>query len=251
LRPETPEAAVDPAAHIGVSVVLPAHNEAELLEVVVTDIVSGLRAWGRPFELRVMENGSSDATAQIAETLGRTNPEVQLHSLGTANYGKAVRRGLLEATGDITVLFDVDYYDLSFLEAAVALLEAAGDERPAIVLGSKRAPGAHDERPWQRRAITTAFNVILHRGFGLDVTDTHGIKAMSRERLVPIIRQCELDADLFDTELVIRAGRAGLPIVELPVTVREQRPPRSSVLRRGIRTVGVLRNLRNALRRTS
>jgi len=236
---------------VEVAVILPAHNEADLLEPVVTDIVNGLREWGRSFEVCVMENGSGDATADIANGLSRTFPEVRAHSSPAADYGRAVRRGVLEAQADVAVLFDVDYYDLPFLTAAVHLLDSAQGERPAIVLGSKRAPGAHDERPWRRRAITAAFNLVLHRGFGLAVSDTHGMKALDREQLLPIIGLCELDADLFDTELVIRAGRAGLRIEELPVTVREQRPPRSSIVRRGMRTVGGLRRLRRALRRPS
>lgn len=240
-------AGTDDVTQIVVSVILPAHNEAALLDSVVTDIVTGLRKWDRPFEICIMENGSSDDTVAIAESLSRTNVEVRPHSMPDANYGKAVRQGLLGSRGTIVVLFDVDYYDLPFLTAAVSLLETGDGDRPAIVLGSKRAPGAHDERPWQRRAITAAFNVILHRGFGLEVSDTHGIKALDRERLLPIVAKCELDADLFDTELIIRAGRARLPVAELPVTVREQRPPRSSVIRRGMRTVGGLRRLRTAL----
>lgn len=246
--PRDAATADDAGAPITVSVILPAHNEAALLESVVTDIVAGLRSWGRSFEIRIMENGSSDETASIAESLSRTNREVRPRTMPDANYGRAVRQGLLDARGAIVVLFDVDYYDLPFLTAAVSLLETTQDgERPAIVLGSKRAPGAHDERPWQRRVITSAFNVILHRGFGLEVTDTHGIKALDLQRLLPIIAKCELDADLFDTELIIRAGRARLPVTELAVTVREQRPPRSSILRRGMRTVGGLRRLRIAL----
>lgn len=234
---------------IAVSVILPAHNEAALLESVVTDMVIGLRRWGRPFEICIMENGSSDATAIIGEGLSTASPEVELRTQPVADYGMAVRRGLLDARGDIAVLFDVDYYDLPFLEAAVSRLEDCAEGTcPVIVLGSKRAPGAHDERPLRRRAVTAGFNLILHRGFGLEVTDTHGMKALDLRRVRPIIAQCELNADLFDTELVIRAGRAGLPVAELPVTVREQRPPRSSLFKRAIRTVGGLRRLRTALR---
>ena len=197
-----------------------------------------------------MENGSSDATADIAEKLSRISPEVRPHTLPDAELRQggpprhprsqrrhrgAVRRRLLRP---------------AVPEGRRGCCwSRPRTHQPAIVLGSKRAPGAHDERPFQRRAITAAFNFILHRGFGLDVTDTHGIKALDRQRLLPIIQRCELDADLFDTELVIRAGRAGLLIAELPVTVREQRPPRSSIVRRGLRTVAGLRRLRAALRR--
>jgi hypothetical protein len=98
--------------------------------------------------------------------------------LPTADYGVALRHGALEATGDVIVNFDVDYYDLDFLKVAVDVLE--GPDAPAVVIGSKRAPGARDERPWPRRLITSAFSMVLRRGFGLNVSDTHGMKALRR-----------------------------------------------------------------------
>lgn len=132
---------VCPPAPVAVSVILPAHNEAVLLEDVVTDIVNGLRSWGRTFEIRVMENGSSDATAEIADALSRAFPEVRPHALPSANHGNAVREGFLKSEGDIAVLFDVDYYDLPFLTTAVSLLEGSEGQRAAIVLGSKARVG--------------------------------------------------------------------------------------------------------------
>ena len=60
--------------------------------------------------------------------------------------------------------------------------------------------------------------------FGLGVSDTHGMKAMRRETVEPIVRQCRFGTDLFDTEFVLRADRAGLAIAEVPVTVEERRP---------------------------
>jgi glycosyltransferase involved in cell wall biosynthesis len=230
---------------LAISVVMPAHNEADLLELSVNEVVDGLRSRGRQFEVLVIENGSVDATAAIAASLAERIPEVMTQSFDRANYGRAMRAGLTEARGDTVVHFDVDYYDLAFVDQAVARLTAASG--PAIVVGSKRARGSRDARHWSRRLVTWGFTTVLRVGFGLRVSDTHGMKASTRARIDPIARRCLFDVDLFDTELVIRAERAGLGVAEVPVSVEERRPSRTSVWGRVARALGGLVRLRIAL----
>jgi glycosyltransferase involved in cell wall biosynthesis len=230
---------------VAISVVMPAHNEEDLLESSVHEVVQGMRARGDNFELLVVENGSSDHTATIATALAASIAEVSAHSLPRADYGRALRTGLLAARGDTVVQFDVDYYDLSFVGEALATIGQA--PRPAIVVGSKRAPGARDTRGWGRRAVTWTFSTVLRLGFGLKVTDTHGMKASMRTRVAVLADHCRFDGDLFDTELVIRAEHAGLGVAEIPVTVEERRPSRTSIVRRVPRTMVNLARLRFAL----
>ena len=132
---------------------MPAHNEAAYLETAVREVYEGLHACGRDFELLVVENGSTDDTLEIARRLAGRYPNVRVSSRPVANYGAALREGLMSARGEFVVTFDVDYYELRFVDLALALLEA-GDEAPVIVVASKRAPGSRDERPWPRRFVT-------------------------------------------------------------------------------------------------
>ena len=227
------------------TVVLPAHNEADMLEEAVRDVATGLRGRARSFEIVVVENGSADATAAIANRLAGEYPEVRALSLAEADYGRALRAGLLAASGEVVVNFDVDFCDLGFLDRAVPLVEADGG--PAVVVGSKRTAGSADTRGWQRRLVTGVFSSLLRYGFGLTVSDTHGVKAMRREAMAPLARHCRNGADLFDTELILRAERAGLRAAEIPVEVVEKRPARSSIGARIPRTVKGLAVLRLAL----
>lgn len=227
------------------SVVMPAHNEEDLLDKAVHAVVDGLRDRDIPFEVIVVENGSSDRTAAIAEGLAEEVVEVRALSSPEPDYGRALRAGFLAATGDVVVNFDVDYTDLAFLDAAVHQVKASGG--PVIVVGSKRGAGAHDERALPRRLVTAVFSLILRHGFGLGVSDTHGMKAMRRQPLLAVVAACRFGTDLFDTELVLRAERAGLPTAELPVTVEELRPSRTPIARRIPRTLGGLVRLRVAL----
>jgi glycosyltransferase AglD len=227
------------------SIVMPAHNETAMLESSVREVTTGLRSADGPFELIVVENGSTDTTLAIARQLSSDLPEVEVETLPRADYGLALRTGVLSARGTVVVTFDVDYYDLGFLADALARVEG---QKPAdIVVASKRAAGAHDRRPWRRRLVTATFSGLLRLGFGLQVSDTHGMKVLRRAAVEPLARRCRFGADLFDTELVLRAERAGLVTVELPVAVEERRPPRTPIWRRVPRTLVGLVRLRVAL----
>jgi glycosyltransferase involved in cell wall biosynthesis len=225
---------------------MPAHNEAGYLETAVRDVDEGLRARGHEHEILVVENGSTDDTLAIGQRLADALPPVQVSERATADYGAALRDGILAASGEFIVTFDVDYYDLGFVDDALKL--RTSDQRaPAIVVGSKRAPGARDERPWPRRLVTTVFSMLLRTIFSLSVSDTHGMKAMRRVDVEPIVEHCRFRTDLFDTELVIRTERAGLPIAELPVTAQERRPSRTPIWRRVPRTIVGMIELRLTL----
>jgi glycosyltransferase involved in cell wall biosynthesis len=227
-----------------ISIVLPAHDEAPYIAATVRDVAEGMRSRG-PFEVIVVENGSTDGTADVAKALAEEVPELRVLQLGVGDYGKALRMGFLAAEGKIAAFFDVDYYDLAFLDRAVAMMEAP--DGPAVVVGSKRGEGAVDTRPWPRRMVTLVFSTILRVGFGLTVSDTHGMKVLRRPALVPLAEACKFGTDLFDTELILRAERAGFRAGEVPVIVQELRPSRSSIAKRIPRTMVNLVKLRVVL----
>ncbi len=95
-----------------------------------------------------------------------------------------------------------------------------------------------DRRPYFRRLGTVVINGMLKVALGFRGTDTHGLKAFRRQAVQPIASACQIDRDLFASELVIRAERAGLGVREIPVRVQEKRPP----------TVGLVRRVPNVLR---
>jgi glycosyltransferase involved in cell wall biosynthesis len=229
-----------------ISIVLPAHNEQGYLEPAIKAVVAAGRDRGLPFEVFVVENGSTDGTRAEAEGLAETFPEVKVLRSPVADYGRALKAGFLAAAGDVVVNFDVDFVDLGFLDQAVELV-AGG--KADVVVGSKRSPGSDDQRRAGRRAVTAVFSLVLRHGFGLHVSDTHGVKALQRESLLGLVEVCQFGADIFDTELIIRAERSGLAVRELPVSVADQRPPRTPIIRRIPRSVWGLVRLHRALRR--
>jgi glycosyltransferase involved in cell wall biosynthesis len=220
---------------------MPAHNEHGYLESAVNTVVGAMRLRPAGFEVIIAENGSFDGTLDEAKALAVDAPEVSVISSPVADYGAALRAGYLASTGDIVVNMDVDLVDMDFLDRAIRLLES-GDL--AIVVGSKRTRGAEDRRSLPRRVITMAFSLVLKLGFGLRISDTHGLKALRRAPLVRLVEECRFGKDIFDTELIIRAERARLAVTEIPVVVEETRPPRTSIIRRIPRTLVGLARLR-------
>ncbi len=227
------------------SIVFPAYQEEQYLASAVTDVVNGLRRSGVEFEVVVVENGSRDATMAVAADLEQRFDEVRALSTGVADYGKALRAGLLAATGTYVVNFDVDLYDLAFAERAIAVMAKPGGA--SIVVGSKRGDDASDQRHWTRKVVTAVFSGLLRHGFGLQVSDTHGMKVMRRLDVVPLVEQCLFGTDLFDTELVLRVERAGMRTDEVGITVEETRPARTPIVSRIWRSLRGLARLRLAL----
>ena len=101
-----------------------------------------------------------------------------------------------------------------------------------LVIGSKLLAGAEDERPILRHAASIAYSSLLRLVLGFRGTDTHGLKAFRRAALLDTVRACLVDKDVFASELVIRAGRGGVRIKEIPVRVIEMRPPSINLFKR-------------------
>jgi glycosyltransferase AglD len=235
VRDET--AGSEPTDLVEVSVVIPVYNEAPMLRMSLVDLCDRLAAHKIRFEIIVAENGSTDDTVEIAESLARQRREIVVFSYPAPNYGGALREGIYRARGRHVVCEEIDLCDVDFHLRALDLLRTGTVD---MVIGSKAMPGADDRRPIGRRLATKVYNRVLRMTLGFRGTDTHGLKAFHRRRLMPVVASCVVEHDVFASELVIRAQRHGLRVVEIPVELREKRAPSVRLFRRVPR---VLQNL--------
>ena len=220
-----------------VTVVVPVYNKAAILKAAASELEAGLERSGWDYEVIFAENGSVDSTPEILADLARRNPRLRSLHEEEPNYGRALKSGILQARGDYVICEEIDLCDQGFHLAAMALLlEGKAD----MVVGSKVAPGAKDERPAVRRAGTLVLNGLLRASLGYRGTDTHGLKAFRREPLLPVANACRVERDLFASEFVVRAYRMGVAVRELPITLREKRRPSVHLFRR---VPNVLKNL--------
>jgi glycosyltransferase involved in cell wall biosynthesis len=211
------------------TVVIPVYNEESIVEQAGLELAQGLDARGWSYEIIFAENGSKDATPQILERMCAANSRLRWFHSETPNYGSALKQGIQMAKGDVVVCDEIDLCDLVFYDQAVPRL--IGKEADLIV-GSKAAKGASDRRPLVRRLATRVHNGLLRLSLGFEGTDTHGLKAFRRERLLPVISRCVVDMDVFASEFVVRAWREGLEVFEIPIQLQEKRQPSIHLFKR-------------------
>jgi glycosyltransferase involved in cell wall biosynthesis len=220
-----------------VSIVIPVYNEEKILRQSLFELRENLKAFPWSYEILVSENGSRDQTVALATEIAAEAPEVKVHSLGEPNYGKAMRQGILRARGAFVICDEIDLCDVDFYQRALSILERGDAE---IVIGSKVMSGANDDRPWYRHAATLVLSAMLRVAVGFKGTDTHGLKAFRRDALTDTANHCVVDKDLFASEFVVRAGREGKKLVEIPLRVAEKRKPSVNLFRR---VPNVLKNI--------
>ncbi|HEY3450112.1 MAG TPA: glycosyltransferase family 2 protein [Myxococcales bacterium] len=212
-----------------ISVVIPVYNEASLVQGAAEELAAALDAEGLDYELLLAENGSRDSTPQIVDGLAQRHPRIKCLHVGEPNYGKALRQGILAARGTFVMCDEIDLCDVDFYRRALPLLRAGEAE---LIVGTKAGRGSRDERPLLRRAGTKVINGLLRLSLGFKGTDTHGLKAFRRDALLEVVEACVVERDMFASEFVIRAGRMGRKVIEIPIVVHEKRKPTINLMRR-------------------
>ena len=214
---------------LGISIIIPVYNEEALLASAIEDLNQKLDNLGWDYELLISENGSTDRSQEIIKELESKYPQVRGFHTDEPNYGLALRSAIKAAGGTYILCDEIDICNTDFYQRALAILES---DQADLVIGSKRHPEARDRRPWIRRLATAAVNFLLNILLDFKGTDTHGLKAFHRQRLLPIVDQCIVNKDLFATELVIRAQQANYRTIEIPIELEEKRQTPIPLFRR-------------------
>lgn len=181
-----------------VTVVLPCLNEAESLPAVLDAIPAGYQAL-------VVDNNSTDGTAEVAQANGAT-----VVSESVPGYGSAVHAGVLAATSPVVAVIDADgSLDPGDLPRLVAALDGA-----EMVIGRRR-PVRGLSWPWHARLGTAAVCFRLRQKHGLAVHDIAPMRVMRREDLLELGVTDRRSG--YPLELLVRAAAAGWRVVELDV----------------------------------
>jgi len=213
------------------SVIIPAYNEELRLPATLERIAAYLSTSGRNAEVLVVDDGSNDGTAAVAEYFRIRIPTLRVVSNGV-NRGKgySVRHGMQEARGRIALFTDADLS--APIDEAGKLIDAL--ESNDVAIGSRamdRSLITVHESPF-REFAGIVFNKIVRIILWLPFVDTQcGFKAFRRERCGIIFEQQKIERFGFDPELLYLARHHGLQAVEIPVRWGHSPATKVSMLR--------------------
>ena len=227
------------------SIVLPAYNEGARIAGTLDRILAHATQCGWNVEVIVVNDGSSDHTAEIVRERAREHSGVRLlENPGNRGKGYSVRNGMLRARGDILLFSDADLS--SPIEEADKLFAAIG-EGADIAIGSRwMDPRLQIRRqPLLRRFLGRIFNLALRVILGLQFKDTQcGFKAFTRRSAQAIFPLQKIERWGFDPELLYLAKKFGFTVREVPVAWSHREGTRIHPLRDGIRMFGELLRIR-------
>ncbi len=218
------------------SFILPAYNESERIASTVEMVLAYVRENGWTAEVIVVNDGSTDATADIVRRLAERNAMVQLRdNPGNRGKGYSVRNGMLHARGEILLFSDAD---LSSPITEAGKLFAALSAGSDIAIGSRwlKTELQIQRQPIHRQLFGRIFNLALRLVLGLRYKDTQcGFKAFTRRAAVAIFPLQQIERWGFDPELLFLARKLGFSCVEVPVEWSHRDGTRISPLRDGIK----------------
>lgn len=202
----------------GLTVLIPVIDEQDIIEANTLRLLDYLRKLGRPFEIIVVSNGSTDNTGEIGRHLDRTIEEVRFFEIPARGVGRAFSRGVSKALFDQIISLDMDLsIDLNFIPRALDLLSDY-----QIVVGSKKM-GSQSRSFW-RMAGSTAFILTVRLLVGLPYKDySIAAKGYHREVILKYLDRID-DGTSYVLDIIYHAQKDGQTAVEIPVFCEDYRP---------------------------
>lgn len=198
------------------SIIIPAYNEEERLPSTLQKILSFIDDQDFETELIVVDNGSTDRTAAIVREAAQHHSNILLHQERIAGKGLAVRRGMLQATGEFRFICDAD---LSMPIEEVLKFLPPQLENFDIAIGSRETRGSvRYNEPLYRHLTGRAFNALVWLLAVPGIKDTQcGFKCFRADVAEDLFSVQRLDGWTFDVEVLFVALKRGYSVVEIPI----------------------------------
>jgi glycosyltransferase involved in cell wall biosynthesis len=218
------------------SIVIPAYNESARIERTLDRVMECVDQQGWDAEVLVVDDGSTDATANMVRAWMERYPRLHLiQNQGNRGKGYSVRNGLLQAAGEVVMFTDADLS--APMEEAERLLAAIADGTD-VAIGSRWMDKTRQtiHQPLYRRFFGRCFNWVTRVVMGLPFKDTQcGFKAFKRPVAQVIFRLQRIERWGFDPEILFIARKLGYDIREVPVTWGHDERSRMSYLKDGMK----------------
>lgn len=197
------------------SLIIPAYNEGERIEKSLDAAVEYMRGHDYRFEIIVVDDGSTDDTVALAEKhKDHVTVLVQPRNMGK---GAAVRRGMLEAKGDIRIFTDADFSTPIYeVEKLIEKLESSAD----ICIGSRALDPTmiKEHQPFYREFMGKTFNKLVQLMLFKGISDTQcGFKGFKKGAAEKIFSQAKINGFSFDVEILYLARRESFRVEQVSV----------------------------------
>lgn len=231
--------------HPHLSVVIPAYNESRRIDLTLSKTVSYLTPQPYSWEIIVVDDGSSDDTADIADAFAQKNPHTRVVRVyPNKGKGHALKTGVLQAHGHYIGFTDADYKtDITCTADALKELDAG----LSIVIGSRKMAGTHiTQKPkLYRRIGSLIFNKYIHTLLPIlgHYKDTQcGFKFFTHRAAYEIFSRQVIERFMFDAEVLFLAHRLGFDVKEIPVRWSSDHDTRTKIIESIVRnTIDLLR----------
>ena len=232
------------------SIIVPAYNEEQRLPATLDRMREYLDGHDEPYEVLVVDDGSTNSTLALARSVAETWPQLQVLAL-PANEGKgaAVRLGMLSAHGEHRVFSDAD---LSTPIEEIERLRARLQGRCAVAIASRALPESTIavHQPGRREVMGRTYNRLLRVAALRGLHDTQcGFKAFTAEAAIACFEPLRTLRFGFDAEVLLRARRKGWTVAEVPVRWEHKEDSRVSAMRDSVGVLYDLLRLRFIVRR--
>lgn len=236
-----------------ISIIIPAFEEEARVGETIKRILWFLRETSTPAELIVVDDGSKDATTDIAEAVFEKAADIPGKVIRyEQNRGKgfAVKTGLLAAAAPIALFSDADLS--TPIEELPKLVDLIQDGEFDLTFGSRALDrsliGTH--QPWRREQGGKVFNLVVRTLTGLPFWDTQcGFKAFDMTKFRPLLDLMQIERFGFDVEFLYVAKRHGLRLKEVPVRWNNDERSKVSVVRDSIRMFKEVTEIRRNAKR--
>jgi glycosyltransferase involved in cell wall biosynthesis len=202
---------------VQVSVVLPAYNEVDYLNTAVEKTIQTLNTFTDSYEIIIAEDGSTDGTNERSEELSKQYPCVRhIHRDSRLGRGTALNNAFKQSYGQVLVYMDLDLAtDLKHLQSLIEVISTEGYD---FSTGSRMLPESKASRSFSRGFSSKTYNFLVRHMLGSKLHDHQcGFKGFKREPFMALIDQVTATHWFWDTEIMVRAHRAGYKIKEIPV----------------------------------
>jgi glycosyltransferase involved in cell wall biosynthesis len=218
------------------SIVIPAFNESRRIPATLKSVVECIREQGWSAEVVVVDDGSTDDTAEVVRAFSAEAPEVRLlQNPGNRGKGYSVRSGMLQALGEVVMFTDADLSaPMDEAERLFAAIAGGAD----IAIGSRWLESGRQthRQPFYRQFFGRCFNAVTRLVMGLKFADTQcGFKAFTRAAAQTVFQLQTIERWGFDPEILFIALKRGYRIEEVPVSWAHDERTRMSYLKDGIK----------------